>query len=69
MSSRIAINPIALGVMELLVVVMVLSFYSILQEKDRVRQASLKELESKAEIIDAVLLGEREKLQIVSSIV
>ncbi|MCF8056334.1 MAG: hypothetical protein K9K37_06815 [Desulfocapsa sp.] len=67
--NRIVINPIALGVMVLLVVVMILSFYSILQEKDRVRQALLKEMESKADIIDAVLLGEREKLQIVSSIV
>ncbi len=67
--NRIAVNPIALGVMILLVVVMILSFYAILHEKDRVRNASFRELESKAEIIDAVLLGEREKLQIVSSIV
>jgi signal transduction histidine kinase len=66
---RIVINKIALGVMVLLVVVLILSFYSILQEKDRAEQASLKELGSKAEIVDAVLLGEGEKLQIVSSIV
>ena len=67
--SRIVINKIALGVMLLLIMVMVIGLFSIIQEKDRTRLASLKELEGKAEIIDAVLLGEREKQQIVSGIV
>ncbi len=67
--NRIVINKIALGVMLLLVVVMVMGLFSIVQEKNRTRQTSLKELEGKAEILDAVLLGEKEKLQIVSGIV
>ena len=67
--NRIVINKIALGAMVLLVAVMLLSFYSIFQERDKSQLTSLKELEGKAEIIDAVLLGEREKQLIIASIV
>ncbi len=67
--SRIVVNKIALGVMLLLVMVMVIGLFSIIQEKNRTRLDSLKELEGKADIFDAVLLGEKEKLQIVSGIV